>query len=154
MENPIIMLLYWFENFCLIILGGVIFNYSSTLKLRNFALAALINAFFLYFIRNLFMFIKLPLNLHLIISLIFFILVLRFYLNLPWVLSLLTGILGYIAVIFNEMTIVYKYIKWFNIPVKQIATNIYLHLGLGLLADMTFVIIILLILLIKKFQVV
>lgn len=154
MENPIIILLYWFENFCLISMGGVLFNYSSLSQLKKFAIAALINASFLYFIRNAFIIFKLPINLHILISLMIFILVLRFYINLPWLLSLLTGVLGYIAVIFNEMTIVYKYIIWFKIPVNQIATNVYLHLGLGLLADMTFVVIIFLILLIKKFQIV
>lgn len=149
MENPIILILYWFENFCLIIIGGVLFNYFSLNQIKTFSIIALINAILLYIVRNGFKILNLPVNLHMFVSLILFIIILHKFGNIGWLLSSLTGVIGYIAVFFNEMTMLYNYIQWFKIPVEKIATNIFLHLKLGLLADMTLVFIIVVIALTK-----
>lgn len=152
MENPIILVFYWFENFCLIAMGGVLFNYFSLLQLKTFCKVALINAILLYVLRNGFEIMNLPVNsfVRMGICLILFVVILYKFGNVDLLVSSLTGILGYTVLLFNDMTMVYYYIQWFKIPVEKIATNIFLHLKLGLLSDMTFVFIIVAIVLVKQ----
>jgi len=142
MENPIILILYWFESFCLVVMGGVLFGYFSPNNISIFVKIGIFNAISLYCIRNIFKIAGLPINLHMLITLTIFIIIIYKLGNVGWLISCLTGIIGYVVVIFNEMTLVYYYIQWFKIPVEKVATNIYLHLKMGLIADITYVFII------------
>lgn len=151
MENPIIILLYWFESFCLIAMGGILFNYFSHQTIPKILLASFINSMFLYFIRNLLIFAKIPVNLHIIITILFSIIIFTKIGGMSWTISCTSVILGYAIVIFNEMSMLLRYLKWFNIPVDKISTNVYVHLKAGFISDITLLVVISFILIIKYF---
>lgn len=149
MENPIILIYYCFENLCLVILGGVLFNYLSQQKLKMFITTALCAGIFLYLIRNILMLTQTSVMFHIPITLAFFIFVLHKIGKIELLISCITGFLGYTILFFNDTTMLTYYIRWFNLNVESIVRNIYLHMAFGLLTDLTLVTIILLVVLAK-----
>lgn len=152
MENPIILILYVFENLIVTLLGGVIFNFSSQQNINKFFVVALINGLILYVIRSLWVIFKLPMGLHTFVALIIYIFIFKQVFGFNFLFSLLIGLIGFGSTILNEILFLPIVIKLTNINISEITTNVYLHLKLGLLNDISITAILIFIYLFKKIR--
>lgn len=152
MENPIILILYFFEPFCITTFGGVLFGYSSPQNIKTYTKVSLITGLFLYFIRNYIMYLDQPIVWHIPLSFLFLIATLYKLGKFDKLITSLIVLSGYIVVMFNESVVSYFFIKLFQINTEQFSTNVFVRLELGLLNDLAFVLLIGIVYYFKKYR--
>lgn len=151
LEHPSILALYFIEPVLLVLLGVSLFGIGKYCNIKKIILSGLLNAVFLYVIRNSIYLSGIQIIWHIPFSLTFFIVVFKYlFLNdikdskvINWLRAGLAGVVGYATVIYNEIVFTPIYAQLFNLETSNYFSNYQLHLIQGLLNDINILILVL-----------
>lgn len=142
MEHPILFLLHFFESWLIAYAGGVIYKFSSRPP-KLFLLIGLFNGIFVYFLRSIFIILKLKLGLHTFIVMAFFTFLCKNILNISWLKAVYSSLTVFVILNINEVLIASVFMRLLNWTFVEIMNNPYKQIIIGIVDATPFILILL-----------